>query len=44
MSATPKGKPTKTTSPPPIEEEIEPTEVPPSAVSGEGDFETNGAP
>ena len=30
--------------PPPIEEEIEPTEVPPSAVPGEGDFETNGAP
>jgi len=28
--------------PPPIEEEIEPTEVPPSAIEGEGDFETDG--
>jgi hypothetical protein len=33
-----------TVSGPPLEEEVEPTEVPPSAVSEEGSFETSGAP
>jgi hypothetical protein len=27
-----------------LEEEVEPTGPPPSAVEGEGDFESNGAP
>jgi hypothetical protein len=27
-----------------LEEEVEPSGPPPSAVEGEGDFETNGAP
>jgi hypothetical protein len=37
-------KPTNTITGPPIEEEVEPTDVPPSAVDGEGGFETDGAP
>ena len=37
-------KPTNTITGPPLEEEVEPTEPVPSAVSGEGGFETGGAP
>lgn len=37
-------KPTDTMTGPPLEDEVEPTEAPPSAVPGEGDFETGGAP
>jgi hypothetical protein len=37
-------KPTKTLTPPPLDQEVEPTEVPPSDFAGEGVAETNGAP